>query len=124
MIINTFYNKHDDFDKYIRWDMLRKTGIHPYPELNIYVNNQYGAWMGNINGNINNDYELSNLSCLDFDTYISTPLSKYIDAGYELVIGPAVPETDGKMHGIGIYCKNWQEIISKSSLNMQKSIKY
>ena len=77
-----FYNKHGDFDKYIRWDMLRKAGINPYPELNIY------------------------------------------DAGYELVIGPAVPETDGKMHGIGIYCKNWQEIINKSNLNIQKSIRY
>ncbi len=120
---NYQYIDHDDFEKYRRWDFMRKAGISPYPEFNFYVSNEFGAWMGNINSNIKNVVELLELNQIDLDTVKEIPYIEFIEEGYELVIGPGVPETDGKIHGNGVYCKNWFDILERQ-VNQSKTKMY
>lgn len=115
---------HDEFDKYKKWDLMRKAGIWPYPEYDFYVSNVYGAWMGNIDYSIRNTNDLLDKYQFDLDQGIETPFVEFIKKGYELIIGPGVPETDGKIHGNGVYCKNWLELLeNKMSASKIKTIR-
>ena len=112
---------HSEFDKYRKWDVMRKAGISPYPEYNFYVSNNYGAWMGNIDSRICDLKDLLDVYQIDLDTYVETPYIEFIEDGYELIIGPGVPETDGKIYGNGVYCKNWLELL-KNRVNISDNI--
>ena len=111
------------FNKYKMWDLMRKANLQPYPELDIYVNPQFGAWMGNIDTPVDNLIDLWNLNQIDFDTYDVVPYSNYISNGYDLIIGPAVPDSDGLIHGKGIYCRNWTTILKNELTRFKENTK-
>ena len=121
---NYKFINHDDSEKYNKWNLLRKAGINPYPEFDFYVSNEFGAWMGNTSFYVKTVEDLLNIEQLDLDTYEVTPFIKYINEGYDLVIGPGVPETDGKIHGNGVYCKNWVDILNNNSQYTKKIATY
>lgn len=61
-------------------------------ELDCYIVQEYGAWMGNTEG-----------------PEISEFYQEYIDKGYELVLGPPAPPMTT---GYGIFCSNYMELIN------------
>ena len=119
---HNYLSNNNEYSKYEKWNLMRRAGLFPYPELDIYVNPIYGAWMGNINTNITNPLELLDKSQHDLDRVTNIPFIEFINEGYELVIGPAAPQTNGIVYGTGVYCKNWMEIINKKEKPKQYMI--
>lgn len=72
-------------------ERMRATGFIPGRELNCYIVEGYGAWMGNIGTNeLNEHYQ------------------EYIEKGYELVVGPPAPPM---IKGYGVFCTNYLELV-------------
>lgn len=68
-----------------------------------YIKEGYGAYMGTLP--INNTEELKE--------YLNMPYyQNFISKGYHIVVGPpALNEQTHKISGLGLYCKNYEEII-------------
>lgn len=69
-----------------------------------YIKEGYGAYMTTLP--VKNEIEVAN--CLSLPYY-----QKFISKGYEIVTGPpAIDEITHKtIKGIGLYCRNYQEIL-------------
>lgn len=91
-------------------NMYKLHGFIAYPEYEVYVKAGYGAFITNIESEINTIDDLLNY----YDPILkSNPYEDYrelIEKGYELVIGPGAPAKNGVVYGNGLFCKNWQEI--------------
>ena len=71
---------------------MREAGFIPNSDLDCYIMEEYGAFMGNV--------EQAN--------GLSEFCQEYIDKGYELVLGPPAPPLKD---GYGVFCKNYLELV-------------
>lgn len=77
-------------------DNMRKAGFVPNSDLDCYIVEDYGAFMGNVEGNVEQANGLGEF------------WQEYIDKGYELVLGPPAPPLKD---GYGVFCKNYLELV-------------
>ena len=86
-----------EMDKLMEWQRMSESGLIPNEELGCYIGEQ-GAYMGNISE------EVTDLEARDY-------YKRYLDNGYDLVIGPGAPGKNGEVIGNGVYCQNYQELL-------------
>lgn len=83
--------------------------------LDVYILDNFGVFLQNIPVEIKNINDLLSYTLID-GTFLYKYYEKYIDKGFNFVIGPAFPSLDGKNISnvySGLYCKNYLEIIKK-----------
>lgn len=76
---------------------MREAGFIPNSDLDCYIVEDYGAFMGNI--------EQANVEQANVPSEF---YQEYIDEGYELVLGPPAPPLK---EGYGVFCKNYLELV-------------
>lgn len=82
-------------------------------KLDVYILEGYGAFINNANAKI----DLSNLNDAN-DGFGCNPyakIRKMMSQGYEIVIGPAFPNDQGKIDSnlVGLFCANYVEMAEK-----------
>jgi len=87
-----------------RNNKMANAGFIPDYDMDCYVMEGYGAWMGNVE---NAD---------GFSDFYQV----YIDKGYELVFGPPAPP---QIKGYGVFCNNYLEIIEMPKKKAKNFIK-
>ena len=82
----------------------------------IYIKEHFGAFKSNVNPKIKSIEDLRNyydevLKRNPYDEVI-----RLMDEGYEFVLGPGAPAENGDILGVGLYCKNYPEILERSNI--------
>lgn len=99
-------------------ERMEEAGLVVDYENNVYVREGYGAYIKNVDQSIKSFEDLKKRSGV-----YGYLCSKYINdlerAGFECVIGPGAPSTDGKVYGNGLYCRNYKELLNERK-NKQK----
>ena len=73
-------------------ERMSAAGFIPDRELNCYIVEGYGAWMGNSGS-----------------TELNEHYQEYLEKGYELVFGPPAPPMT---KGCGVFCSNYLDLIN------------
>lgn len=91
-------------------EMMERAGFTIDRENGIYVREGFGAFKSNVNEKIQSIDDLRSYTDKLLGTNPYSEIVRLIDEeGYEFVLGPGSP--DGL--GLGLYCKNYKEIIEK-----------
>lgn len=93
---------------------MEKAGFTIDRENGIYVMEGFGAFKSNVNKEITSIDDLREY----YDkTLRSNPYDEDIrlmdEEGYDFVLGPGAPGKNGVVSGLGLYCRNYKEIIEK-----------
>ena len=91
------------------WRKMIQSGFIPQETKNLFLRENCGAYMGNLNVKPSNDpNEIK--SCILQGLY-----DKYWQYGYKITFGPPAPdETQDLSNKIGVYCSNFEEILKQT----------
>lgn len=109
-----WYNGESSIDRannQIRIGIMQREGFTLDEKNDIYIKQEYGAYMCSIPQNVK---EISELYNKEFNGRYNIILS-LTEKGYKLIIGPGAPGSDGKVLNKGLYCENYEEIIKKEN---------
>ncbi|MCI9063119.1 MAG: hypothetical protein HFJ17_00700 [Clostridia bacterium] len=103
---------------------MEKAGFTIDRENGIYKKEGYGAYRSNIDAQIKN---IDDLRTYYDEICGGNPYEEIVrlmdEEGYEFVLGPAAPSISGKIDDsfIGVYCKNYLEIIERQKLKDEEN---
>src|SRR5574344_513937 len=87
------------------------SGLTIDEEKNLYYLEGYGAFINNVDNDINTVDEMLNKVTSTGNLY-QYGAYRYFDAqGYKFVIGPGIQDEYGKVNKKGLYCSNYKEIL-------------
>lgn len=91
-----------------------KAGFIIDSENDVYVIPGYGAYRTNVENEIESIDDLRTYrdKFSKYNTY-QEEVELMDKEGYEFVLGPGAPASNGKVYGKGLYCKNYKEIAER-----------
>lgn len=98
-------------------EMMEKAGFTIDRENSIYVREGFGAFRCNVDKKIKTIDDLRSYEENGTNPY-SEILRLIDEEGYEFVLGPGAP--NGLLGDLGLYCKNYKEIIEKEKATTTK----
>lgn len=94
-----------------------KMGFQPDEFYDIYTLEGFGAFYFNVSSKIKRVEELKDVYDAELKYYPYIEIAKLMSKGYNFVLGPAFPMTNGQVSNycVGLYCTNHTEMVEKEN---------